>query len=41
MARLDRYHIGIPRELFEIRTEPWLSEGTLTCDPHHHKRPIF
>ena len=32
MARLDRYRIGIPRELFEIRTQPWLSEGSLTCD---------
>ena len=33
MARLDRYRIGIPRELSEIRTQPWLSEGSLTCDP--------
>ena len=32
-GRLDRYHIGIPRELSEIRTQPWLSEGSLTCDP--------
>ena len=32
MARLDRYRIGIPRELSEIRTQPWLSEGFLTCD---------
>ena len=32
MARLDRYRIGIPRELSEIRTQPWLSEGSLTCD---------
>ena len=30
MARLDRYRIGIPRELSEIRTQPWLSEGSLT-----------
>ena len=28
MARLDRYRIGIPRELSEIRTQPWLSEGS-------------
>ena len=34
MARLDRYRIGIPRELSEIRTQPWLSEGPLTCDPY-------
>ena len=31
MARLDRYRIGIPRELSEIRTQPWLREGSLTC----------
>ena len=37
MARLDRYRIGIPRELSEIRTQPWLSEGSLTCDPYHHR----
>ena len=30
MARLDRYRIGIPRELSEIRTQPWLSKGSLT-----------
>ena len=36
MARLDRYRIGIPRELSEIRTQPWLSEGPLTCNPCHH-----
>ena len=41
MARLDRYRIDIPRELSEIRTQPWLSEGSLTCDPYHHKGPIF
>ena len=41
MARLDRYRIGIPRELSEIRTQPWLSEGSLTCDPCHHRGPIF
>ena len=35
-GRLDRYCIGIPRELSEIRTQPWLSEGSLTCDPCHH-----
>ena len=28
MARLDRYRIGIPRELSEIRTQPWLIEGS-------------
>ena len=39
MARLDRYCIGIPRELSEIRTQPWLSEGSLTCDPCHHRGP--
>ena len=41
MARLNRYRIGIPRELSEIRTQPWLSEGSLTCDPYHHRGPIF
>ena len=41
MARLDRYRIGIPRELSEIRTQPWLSEGSLTCHPYHHRGPIF
>ena len=30
MARLDRYRIGIHRGLSEIRTQPWLSEGSLT-----------
>ena len=35
-GRLDRYRTGIPRELPEIRTQPWLSEGSLTCDPCHH-----
>ena len=25
-GQLDRYRIGIPRELSEIRTQPWLSE---------------
>ena len=39
-GRLDRYHIGIPRELSEIRTPLWLSEGSLTCDPCHRKGPI-
>ena len=37
MARLDCYRIGIHRELSEIRTQPWLSEGSLTCDPYHHQ----
>ena len=40
-GRLDRYRIGIPRELSEIRTQPWLSEVSLTCDPCHHRGPIF
>ena len=35
-GRLDRYRIGIPRELSEIHTQPWLSDGSLTCDPCHH-----
>ena len=38
---IGRYRIGIPRELSEIRTQPWLSEGSLTCDPYHHRGPIF
>ena len=38
---LDRYRIGIPRELSEINTQTWLSEGSLTCDPCHHRGPIF
>ena len=29
-GQLDRYRIGIPRELSEIRTQLWLSEGSLT-----------
>ena len=28
-------------ELSEIRTQPWLSERSLTCDPCHHRGPIF
>ena len=40
-GRLDRYCIGIPRELSEIRTQPWLSEGSLTCNPCHHRDPSF
>ena len=35
-GRLDRYRIELP----EIRTQPWLSEGSLTCDPYHHRGPI-
>ena len=35
-GRLDRYRIGIPRELSEIRAQPWLSEGSLTCDPEQY-----
>ena len=34
-GRLDRY--SIPRELSEIRTQPWLSEGSLICDPCHQR----
>ena len=41
MARLDRYCIGIPRELSEIHTQPWLSEGSLTCGPYHLGELIF
>ena len=40
-CRLDRYLLGIPRELSEIRTQPWLREGSLPCDPCHHRGPIF
>ena len=40
-GQLDRYRIGIPQELSEIRTQPWLSEGSLTCDPYHNRGPIF
>ena len=40
-GRLESYRIGIPRELSEIRTQPWLSEGSVTCDPCHHKDPSF
>ena len=40
-ADIYRYSIDIPRELSEIRTQPWLSEGSLTCDPCHHRGPIF
>ena len=40
-GRLDRYRIGIPREFSEILTQPWLSEGSLTCDPCHHRGRIF
>ena len=39
--RLDRYRIGVPWGLSEIRTKPWLSDGSLTCDPCHHRGPIF
>ena len=40
-GQLDRYRIGIPRELSEIRAQPWPSEGSLTCDPYHDRGPIF
>ena len=33
-GRLDRYCKGIPRELAEIRTQPWLSEGSLATGMH-------
>ena len=39
--RLDHYRIGIPRELSEIQSQSWLSERSLTCDPCHHRGPIF
>ena len=38
---LDRYRIGIPLEVSEIRNQPWLSEGSIACDPCHHRGPIF
>ena len=40
MARLDRYRIGIPRELSEIHTQPWLSEGSLTCGEQTMNKPF-
>ena len=40
-GRLDRYRIDIPRELSEIGTQPWLSEGSSTCDPCHYRGPTF
>ena len=40
MARLDRYRIGIPRELSEIRTQPWLSAiHVITGDPSFNCAP--
>ena len=33
-GRLDGYRIDVPQELSKIRTQPWLSEGSLTCDPN-------
>ena len=33
-GQLDRYRI--PRELSEIRTQPWLSEESLTCETAIH-----
>ena len=38
---ISSYYFLFPRELSEIRTQPWLSEGSLTCDPCHHRGPIF
>ena len=32
---------GIPRKVSENRTQPWLHEGSLGCDPCHHRGPIF
>ena len=40
-GRLDRYRIGIPRKLSEIRSQPWLNEESLTCDLYHLRGPIF
>ena len=34
-GQLDRYRIGIPRELFEIHTEHWLSEGFFSPQETH------
>ena len=34
-GRLDRYHIGIPRENPKSALDLGLSEGSLTCDPYH------
>ena len=39
-GRLDRYHKHSSGES-EICTQPWLSEGSLICDPYHHRGPIF
>ena len=38
-GRIDRYRIGIPQELSEIRTQPRMSEGF--CYRCHHRGPIF
>ena len=35
-GRLDRYHIGIPRENPKSALDLGLSEGSLTCDPYSH-----
>ena len=40
-GRLDRYRTDLPRELSQIQTQPWLSEGSLTCDPCHHRGLVF
>ena len=40
-GRLDRYRIGIPRQLYKIHIQPWLSDGSLTCDPYHYREPII
>ena len=34
-GQLDRYRIGIPRELFEIHTQHWLSEGFFSPQETH------
>ena len=40
-GRLDRYRIDIPRELSKIRTQPWLSEGSLILsDPGTYFRQL-
>ena len=38
-GRLNRYRIGILRELSEIPTQLWLCEGSSTCDPSFNCAP--
>ena len=40
-GRVDRNCICIPRELFEIRGQPWLSEGSLPAIYVTTKNPSF